>query len=98
MEKLYVIYDPTCEMCCRLKSWIVEQRLWIGLQVVDQGSEKTRKLFPGLDQIAGKADLVVISDEDAVYLNDRAWIMVLYAMIEYRSWAERLAHPLLVPL
>jgi predicted DCC family thiol-disulfide oxidoreductase YuxK len=98
MEKLYVIYDPKCEMCCRLKNWIVEQRLWIGLPVLEQGSEKARRLFPELDQIAGKDDLVVISDEGAVYLNDRAWIMVLYAMVEYRSWAERLTHPLLMPL
>jgi hypothetical protein len=40
----------------------------------------------------------VISDEGAVYLNDHAWIMVLYAMVEYREWAARLTHPLLMPL
>jgi hypothetical protein len=40
----------------------------------------------------------VISDEGAVYLNDRAWIMVMYAMVEYREWASRLTHPLLMPL
>jgi hypothetical protein len=42
--------------------------------------------------------LAVISDEGAVYLNDRAWIMVLYAMVEYCEWASRLTHPLLMPL
>jgi predicted DCC family thiol-disulfide oxidoreductase YuxK len=98
MEKLYVIYDPKCELCCRLKNWILVQRSWIGLALVQQGSEKAKRLFPELDQIAGKDDLVVISDEGAVYLNDRAWIMVLYAMVEYRGWAERLTHPLLMPL
>ncbi len=40
----------------------------------------------------------MISDEGAVYLNDRAWIMVMYAMVEYREWASRLTHPLLMPL
>ena len=55
-------------------------------------------LFPELESIAGKEDLTVISDEGAVYLNDRAWIMVLYAMVEYRDWAARLTHPLLMPL
>jgi predicted DCC family thiol-disulfide oxidoreductase YuxK len=98
MEKLYVIYDPKCELCCRLKNWILVQRSWIGLAVVEQGSEKAKKLFPELDQIATKDDLAVISDEGAVYLNDRAWIMVLYAMVEYRDWAARLTHPLLMPL
>jgi len=98
MQKLYVLYDPKCELCRRLKNWVLVQRSWIGLAVVEQGSEKARRLFPGLDQIATQNDLVVISDEGEVYLNDRAWIMVLYAMVEYRDWAARLTHPLLMPL
>jgi predicted DCC family thiol-disulfide oxidoreductase YuxK len=68
------------------------------LAVVEAGSEKAKRLFPELEQIATSEDLAVISDEGAVYLNDRAWIMVLYAMVEYRDWAARLTHPLLMPL
>ena len=98
MQKLYVLYDPKCELCCRLKNWILVQRSWIGIALIEQGSEKARRLFPELDQIAGKEDLAVISDDGAVYLNNNAWIMVLYAMIEYRDWASRLTHPLLMPL
>lgn len=98
MQKLYVLYDPKCELCCRLKNWILVQRSWIGLAVLEQGSEKARRLFPELDQIATKDDLAVVSDDGAVYLNDRAWIVVLYAMVEYRDWAARLTHPLLLPL
>jgi predicted DCC family thiol-disulfide oxidoreductase YuxK len=98
MEKLYVLYDPRCELCCRLKNWILVQRSWIGLAVVEAGSAKAKRLFPELEQIAGENDLVVVSDEGSVYLNDRAWIMVLYAMVEYRDWASRLTHPLLLPL
>ena len=98
MEKLYVLYDPKCELCCRLKDWILVQRSWIGIAVIAAGSDKAKRLFPALDQIAGKDDLAVISDEGAVYLNNHAWIMVLYAMVEYRDWAARLTHPLLMPL
>jgi predicted DCC family thiol-disulfide oxidoreductase YuxK len=98
MEKLYVLYDPKCEICCRLKNWILVQRSWIGIAVLEAGSEKAKRLFPELEQIASKDDLAVISDEGAVYLNDRAWIMVLYAMVEYRDWAARLTHPILMPL
>jgi predicted DCC family thiol-disulfide oxidoreductase YuxK len=98
MHKLYVLYDPKCELCRRLKDWILVQRSWIGLAVLEAGSEKARRLFPELESIAGKDDLAVISDEGAVYLNNRAWIMVLYAMVEYRDWAARLTHPLLAPL
>ncbi len=98
MEKIYVLYDPKCELCCRLKDWILVQRSWIGIAVMAAGSDRAKRLFPELDQIASKDDLVVINDEGAVYLNDRAWIMVLYAMVEYRDWAARLTHPLLMPL
>ena len=98
MQKLYVLYDPKCELCCRLKNWILVQRSWLGIAVLEQGSERARRLFPELERIAGKDDLAVISDEGAVYLNDRAWIMVMYAMVEYREWASRLTHPLLMPL
>ena len=98
MQKLYVLYDPKCELCCRLKNWILVQRSWIGLAVVEAGSAKAKTLFPELEQIASENDLAVISDEGAVYLNDRAWTMVLYAMVEYHDWAMRLTHPLLMPL
>lgn len=98
MTKLYVLYDPKCELCCRLKNWILVQRSWLGLALIEQGSEKAKRLFPDLDKLATKEDLAVISDEGALYLNDRAWIMVLYAMVEYREWASRLTHPLLMPL
>jgi len=98
MEKLYVLYDPKCELCERLKDWLLIQRSWLGLCVVPAGSEKARKLFPELEKIASANDLVVISDDGQVFLNDRAWIMTLYALEEYRDWAKRLAHPLLLPL
>jgi predicted DCC family thiol-disulfide oxidoreductase YuxK len=98
MEKLYVLYDPKCELCERLKDWLLIQRSWLGLCVVPAGSEKARKLFPELEKIASANDLAVISDDGQVFLNDRAWIMTLYALEEYRDWAKRLAHPLLLPL
>ena len=97
MEKLYVLYDPKCELCCRLKHWLLVQRSWIGLALVEAGSAKAEKLFPELYRIAERSDLIVVSDEGAVYLNERAWIMALYALVDYRDWAERLAHPLLMP-
>jgi predicted DCC family thiol-disulfide oxidoreductase YuxK len=98
MQKLYVLYDPKCELCCRLKDWLQVQRSWIGLEVIPAGSQIARKMFPELERIASRNDLAVISDEGAVYLNNRAWIMVLYALEEYRDWAARLTHPLLMPL
>lgn len=98
MEKLYVLYDPKCDLCERLKDWLLIQRSWLGLCMVPAGSDKARTMFPDLEQVATCNDLVVISDEGEVYLNNSAWIMALYALEEYRDWACRLAHPLLKPL
>src|SRR5215510_14740954 len=98
MNTLYVLYDPKCALCQRLKDWLLGQPSWLRLCVVPAGSKKAREMFPTLDQIASTNDLVVISDEGQVYLNDRAWIMAMYALEEYREWARRLTHPLLMPL
>jgi len=98
MEKLYVLYDPKCELCGRLKDWLLIQRSWLELCMVPAGSERAQKMFPELDKVATCNDLVVVSDDGGVYLNNAAWIMALYALEDYRDWACRLAHPLLAPL
>jgi predicted DCC family thiol-disulfide oxidoreductase YuxK len=97
MEKLYVLYDPKCELCARLKDWLLAQRSWLGLAMVPAGSERAQRMFPELDKVATCNDLVVISDEGHVYLNNSAWIMALYALEDYRDWACRLAHPMVAP-
>ena len=97
MQMLYVLYDARCGLCQRLKDWLLQHQSWLTLKMLPAGSEQVRQMFPGLEQIASSDDLVVISDEGEVYLNDHAWIMCLYALEEYREWACRLAHPLLLP-
>jgi predicted DCC family thiol-disulfide oxidoreductase YuxK len=98
MMKLHVLYDPRCELCLRLKDWLLGQRHWLDLEMIPAGSDLARRMFPGLGEITSSDDLVVISDDGNVYLNNRAWIMCLYALEAYRSWSFRLAHPLLLPL
>lgn len=98
MTKLYVLYDSKCELCLRLKDWLIGQRSWLELEMVPAGSTLALQMFPQLGQFASTDDLVVISDEGNVYLNNRAWIMCLYALENYRSWSLRLSHPLLLPL
>ena len=63
---------------------------WVGL---------AGRLFPGLCQPGDPTEeLVVVSEEGGVYREGNAWIMCLFALEEYRDWANRLAHPLLRPL
>jgi len=97
MKSLYVLYDEHCELCKRLKDWLLGQRSWIALGLIPAGSARAKARFPGLEQVAGTSDLVVVSDAGEVYLNNHAWIMCLYALDEYRDWALRLASPVLLP-
>src|SRR5262249_4174634 len=98
MNSLYVLYDERCAICKRLKDWLLVQRSWIGLSMIASGSARAKTMFPGLEQVAGANDLVVISDAGEVYLNTQAWLMCLYALIVYGDGAGRLPIPLLLPL
>ena len=40
----------------------------------------------------------MISDSGEVWFGDRAWIIVLWALREYRDWSAKLASPLLLPV
>ena len=99
MEKLYVLYDARCGLCSWAKRWLMQQPAIVPLSFIPAGSVLVGRLFPGLRQPGDLAEeLVVVSDEGGVYREGNAWIMCLFALEEYRDWANRLAHPLLRPL
>ncbi len=99
MDRLYVLYDANCGLCSWAKRWLIRQPTLIELRFIPAGSAIAARLFPGLDRAGEPPDeLVVVSDQGAVYRNGSAWIMCLFALEAYRDWANRLAHPLLRPL
>jgi hypothetical protein len=61
-------------------------------------SDEAQRRFPGIDALKPGEQLLVISDEGAVYRGAHAWIMCLWALEDYREHAQRLAHPVLLPL
>jgi predicted DCC family thiol-disulfide oxidoreductase YuxK len=61
-------------------------------------SKEAQRRFPGIDALKPDEQLLVISDEGAVYCCAHAWIMCLWALENYREHAQRLAHPVLLPL
>ena len=93
MKTLYVVYDDRCGLCTQLKEWLGRQPAYVRLQLV-ASSEAARDLFPSLPP----GELAVVSDTGETWLGDSAWIMVLWALRDYRSWAAKLASPLLLPM
>ncbi len=94
MYWLAVIYDSRCGLCSHLADWLSRQPAYVRLQTLPHGSEECRRRFPSLRV----DELAVVGDSGEVWLGDRAWIMVLWALREYRRWARRLSSPALLPL
>jgi len=98
MKCLYVLFDADCELCVRCRSWLMRQPVFVPLVFIAFQSEEAQRRFPGIDALKPDEQLLVISDEGALYRGAHAWIMCLWALENYREHAQRLAHPVLLPL
>jgi predicted DCC family thiol-disulfide oxidoreductase YuxK len=97
MTVLTVLYDPGCGLCLRAHEWLAQQRKLIEMVFVPCQSEEARRLFPQLDHDLTARDLTVIGDQGEVYMGPKAWLMVLWALCQYREWSYRLSSPELLP-
>ena len=96
--RLHILYDNSCGLCSHLVQWLSRQPAACELQFVAAGSDEARRLFPEFRSAARPEELVVISDEGAVYRGDDAYIVCLWALDAYRTVAARLARPGFRPL
>jgi len=100
MDTLTVLYDQDCLLCQECRIWLLRQRAFIKLRFIPLQSPQICEWFQrleGCSSINPRERLVVISDEGGVYHGQNAWIMCLYALVEYREWSLRLAQPALLP-
>jgi hypothetical protein len=95
MPYLTVIYDPDCGLCSRIGTWLLAQPKFLGLRMAPSGL--LDRIYPELAARGLRDELIVVSDEGAVYLGDHAWLMCLFALKGYRHWAQRLSRPALLP-
>ena|ERR1044071_3724134 len=94
---LTVLYDPDCGLCRRVHQWLNEVPKLVELDLIPIKSDEARLRFPSFNHELTTKDLTVISDEGAVYLGPKAWLMVLWALSSYREWSYRLCTPELLP-
>jgi hypothetical protein len=76
----------------------MQQPAFVPLVFIAFQSDEARRRFTGVDALQPGEQLLVISDESAVYRGAHAWIMCLWALENYREHAQRLSHPVLLPL
>jgi predicted DCC family thiol-disulfide oxidoreductase YuxK len=98
IRRLYVLYDSRCGVCSRLRSWIQLRAAFVSYDFVPAGSERARRLFPELPHDTQASELVIVTDQGAVYDHDAAWILCLWGLRDYRAWSHRFAHGPLRPL
>lgn len=83
MNRLTVFYDARCGLCCAVRTWLERQRQLVAV-------ECRPSTDPG-------DELVVLADTGEMWSGDSAWLMVLWALADYRQWAYRLSSPALLP-
>jgi len=98
MRWLYVLYDRRCAICRRCRAWLDRQPAFVPLVFLPLQSEDLPRRFPGIERLELDKEIVVISDTGEVWQGGEAWVTCLWALREYREWAQRLAHPALLPL
>ncbi|MFJ3233417.1 thiol-disulfide oxidoreductase DCC family protein [Streptomyces sp. NPDC086787] len=90
---LTVLYDAECSLCAHVRDWLVRQRQLVPLELVPAGSAEARRRFPGLDHGGTLSEVTVVGDSGQVYREAAAWIVVLWALRQYRPLAHRLSTP-----
>src|SRR5438552_574942 len=88
---LYVLYDGRCGICAQARRWIQKQAKFVAYDFIPAGSPRTQRLFPELKHDQDPKELVVVTDEGAVYQDNEAWILCLWGLREYRVWSYRFA-------
>ena len=91
VHRLTVLYDAGCSLCSFLRDWLVRQPQLLELEFVPAGSEEAARRFPGLGSTLD--EITVVGDGGQVYRAAAAWIVVLWALREYRPLAHRLSTP-----
>ena len=83
MTRLIVFYDARCGLCCAVREWIARQRQLIPIECRPKAEDMD--------------ELVVAADSGECWTGDSAWLMVLWALADYRGWSYRLASASLLP-
>jgi predicted DCC family thiol-disulfide oxidoreductase YuxK len=94
VKSLTVLYDGDCGLCAWAKDWILKQPSLVRLEFVAMGSNEAQAAYPQLPP----GELAVVADTGEVWLGNRAWLVCLWGLREYRSLACRLTSPGLLRL
>jgi predicted DCC family thiol-disulfide oxidoreductase YuxK len=97
MKTLHIFHDDRCDFCRRCRAWTEHQPAYLELRFHPVHAKETHARFPDLRGFRTENNLVVFSDTGLVYLDEDAWITILWALRDWREWSYRLSRPTLRP-
>ena len=96
MTALTVLYDGSCALCLRCRDFLAEHASYVPIELLSCQSADARARFGAVPWLG--EELVVVSNDGDVWVGPAAFIMCLWALVDYRDWSYRLSGPELVPL
>lgn len=89
MNRLFILYDGSCPLCVRCRQWMEGKSAYVPLIFLDSNSLEARAQFDGIPWLG--QELVVVSDDGRVWAGPAAFLMALWALVDYREWSYRLS-------
>jgi len=95
-EALTVLFDPSCGLCQRCRSWMQAQPSYLPLTFLACTGDEARRRFGDIPWLTD--ELVVVGDGGEVWAGPAAFLVCLWALVDWREWSFRLAGPAFAPL
>lgn len=89
ISRLIVLYDERCALCLRCRDWMLRQEAFVPLEFLGSHSRRAVELYGAIPWLGD--ELVVVGDEGQVWAGPAAFLVCLWALVEYREWSFHLA-------
>jgi hypothetical protein len=96
MNRLTVLYDGTGALCVGGRDFLEGARSFVPLELLPCQSCVARERYGDVPWLG--EELVVASDDGDVWIGPAAFLVCLWALVDYREWSYRLSGPELAPL
>ena len=96
MKALTLLYDDRCPLCVRCARWLATEAQLVPIALVPSSSPEARARFGEVPWLG--EELVVLGDDGSGWAGPAAFLVVLWALAEFREWSYRLRGEALQPL
>jgi predicted DCC family thiol-disulfide oxidoreductase YuxK len=95
-RKLIVLFDPSCALCQRSRTWMMREEHYVELQFLACSGAEARARFGDIPWLGD--ELIVVADTGDVWVGPAAFLTCLWALVRWRDWSYRLSGPAFAPL